>query len=267
MRLEQNGHPRASVDSREISPGYRQFAVPDAVSGVFAARWQRGDTPQHPAINIRPDNCADIIVSSLGRAWVVGPATTVLESTARPGEDLRALRISTAAVGAITGGHAADLVDSTASVDELFSSRVARDLTAALWDLGPDAGRLARHCRRIWPVLRLDPVVVRAVAVLGSDGAIRMSALAAELSTSPRQLRRLVVAETGLSPKTIQRVARVRRATAALIAGDASREGPSEGLLAKVACATGFADQAHLTREMVRVNGIRPSEALRRAGS
>ncbi|WP_428247071.1 helix-turn-helix transcriptional regulator [Ferrovibrio sp.] len=71
------------------------------------------------------------------------------------------------------------------------------------------------------------------------------------LGLSPRSLQRRL-AEAGARYAGIQRDARVKRATRAMLAGPAS--------LAEIGYASGFADQAHFTREFRRVTGLRPAE-------
>jgi AraC-like DNA-binding protein len=70
-----------------------------------------------------------------------------------------------------------------------------------------------------------------------------------------RHLGTLLRAEVGISPKEYQRVARFERSRALLIAAAASGR-PS---LADVAAGAGYADQAHLAREWVRLAGCPPS--------
>jgi methylphosphotriester-DNA--protein-cysteine methyltransferase len=71
-----------------------------------------------------------------------------------------------------------------------------------------------------------------------------------ELGFSSRQLRRIVVEHSGLGPKTYQRVVRLRQFLA------------DDGPLAQAAVNAGYADQAHLTREVSRLCGLSPA-ALR----
>jgi methylphosphotriester-DNA--protein-cysteine methyltransferase len=73
---------------------------------------------------------------------------------------------------------------------------------------------------------------------------------AAELGLSSRQLRRTMLTNTGLGPKTYQRVVRLRR----FLADDRP--------LAEAAVAAGYADQPHLTRDVTRLCGLAPA-ALR----
>lgn len=104
--------------------------------------------------------------------------------------------------------------------------------------------------------------VAEAIAALtdagGSTGEAssthRVTAAAADLGVAPRTLQRLLLAATGRPPSFWLMLVRARRAARAL-AGAAS--------LAAVAHAHGYADQAHMSRDLGRWFGLTPT-ALRR---
>jgi AraC-like DNA-binding protein len=87
-----------------------------------------------------------------------------------------------------------------------------------------------------------------------SGGRRRVDDLAREVALSPRQLRSLMVAETGQSPKQLARAFRFDRVIAHLADGTQS--------LAEVAVETGYADQAHLSREFRQMAGCSPTQWL-----
>ncbi|QKW40110.1 helix-turn-helix transcriptional regulator [Actinomadura sp. NAK00032] len=86
------------------------------------------------------------------------------------------------------------------------------------------------------------------------DEQTSMTALAAQVSLSPQRLRALARAELGM-PLTRWRIWR-RLARSA----EALREGQP---LSVAALTGGFADQSHFTREMRRMMGLTPAEAVR----
>jgi AraC-like DNA-binding protein len=98
-----------------------------------------------------------------------------------------------------------------------------------------------------------DRLVGEAARRLALPGA-RVDDLAADLGVSERQLRRRCHAGVGYGPKTLQRVLRFRAALSRLDAGEDA---------AGVAAATGYADQAHLTRECTRLAGLAPGALVR----
>ena len=87
-----------------------------------------------------------------------------------------------------------------------------------------------------------------------TGGRCRIEDLARTVQLSPRQLRTLMIAETGLSPKQLCRQFRFDGVVARLAGGD--------GTLAQIAAENGYADQAHLTREFRQMAGCTPTQWL-----
>jgi AraC-like DNA-binding protein len=88
-----------------------------------------------------------------------------------------------------------------------------------------------------------------------SGGRASVGALADRVGVTGRHLTTLFRREVGRSPKTVAMLMRFERATAQ-IADSVRRCGTVD--LAAVAVATGYSDQAHLTREFVRFAGVPP---------
>ncbi|ALG11927.1 AraC family transcriptional regulator [Kibdelosporangium phytohabitans] len=102
------------------------------------------------------------------------------------------------------------------------------------------------------PSTELDPRLVQAMTAL-ADRSAPMPGVAAAVGLSPQRLRALARQQLGM-PLTRWRVwARLRRAAEAL------RDGQS---LVDAAVTAGFADQAHLTRQMREMMGITPAAVL-----
>ncbi|GGM29030.1 hypothetical protein GCM10012279_54650 [Micromonospora yangpuensis] len=80
-----------------------------------------------------------------------------------------------------------------------------------------------------------------------------MTATAAEVGLGPRLLRRRCQAWFGYGPKTLARILRMRRALALARCGTP---------LAEVAARSGYADQAHLTRDVRDLAGLPPQALL-----
>lgn len=199
---------------------------------------------------VLPDACADVIVSVGGDAIVVGPAMSAGLPRLRGGERLRGLRIRTAAVGTALRLPAHEL----------------RDLQVPLRDLFP-AAQAGRIAERIWrgenPFLALEALeagprdrrVEHALSRLGRH-ASRVADVAEYVGTSERHLRRLLLAHTGLEPRMLQRVARFQR-----FLGLSDRDGTQRSLAA-LAARAGYADQAHLSRDVRALSGLTPSALL-----
>lgn len=105
-------------------------------------------------------------------------------------------------------------------------------------------------------LVEADSEVLDSLALLGL-GTGPVSAVASELGVSERTFRRRVSAATGWPPAYWQGLARARRTARMLVAGHP---------LADAADAQGYADQAHMTRDMRRWFAMAPSR-LRAAGA
>ena len=96
----------------------------------------------------------------------------------------------------------------------------------------------------------------RALLLLEAHGGqLDVARLAAQSALSTRQLERLCLATTGVSPKWLSRVTRFQAALAAVHGGGRS--------LAGIAQQMGYADQAHLARDFRRFTGAAPSQLLK----
>ena len=90
--------------------------------------------------------------------------------------------------------------------------------------------------------------------LMRSGGRVRVRALALELGWSPRRLIDRFRDHVGLPPKAAARVIRFNRAVAALSCGTPR--------IAEVAAACGYADQAHLARDVRALAGVTPRDLV-----
>lgn len=161
---------------------------------------------------------------------------------------------------ALLGRPAKDLAGQLCQLDEL--SPDLADLPERLDEASSWSERSAVVERALTRALaRLDAPgpraeVGRALARLTTGAPV--AEVADEVGFSRRHLRNLVQAETGLSPKEYQRLARFERTRDRVV--EAARRRRS---LAEVAARSGYADQAHLAREWRELAGCPPSQWLR----
>jgi AraC-like DNA-binding protein len=113
--------------------------------------------------------------------------------------------------------------------------------------------RLAEERRDAAP-MRVREAVAR-LARGGDDPHIRT--VARQLGISERSLHRDLVRWSGLTPKSMARILRMQRTLGAIRA----RRAP----LAELALHMGYADQAHMTRELKALSGFTPAALLRPA--
>lgn len=167
------------------------------------------------------------------------------------------LRIAPACGGLIAGTRLADLRDRAPdlfTLDAAFAdafSRAARASAATgspepLWEL------MRRRCATFVP----DALAERAAEALDTvDGDLRVADLARQLGVGLRTLQTRFLDAVGITPKEY---ARVRRLQALLRTLDAEREA-----IADAAARHGYSDQAHATRDLLRLTGTTPARLVR----
>ncbi|GLY74927.1 helix-turn-helix domain-containing protein [Actinoallomurus iriomotensis] len=110
--------------------------------------------------------------------------------------------------------------------------------------------------------VRVDPLVGEAVRALMPWHPVGIDTLAARLGLSASQLRRRCLRAVGVSPKVLQRTLRFQGFLALAQAGAAASGRRGADGIAGLAADVGYADQAHLTRECLRLTGLTPSRLL-----
>jgi AraC-like DNA-binding protein len=269
------------------SPGYREFAPPAALRPSVSCLWVAVVPPgEYRSTVVLPDACVDVIWELGKGAYVAGPDTGPAPDISPPGTIMAAIRFAPGAGGPALGMPMSALLDQRVDVADLGSgpaTGLARRLSGSL---EPERALrvLAETVAAMVGEGPADPLAARAARLLGRPP-VRAEAVAEHLGVSERQLRRRCQASVGYGPATLRRVLRFRRfvswADAAQGDGAAAGDGAAQGDgaagggggprgsadLAGVAFDLGYADQAHLTRECVRLAGVTPAAllAIRRA--
>ena len=158
-----------------------------------------------------------------------------------------------------------DLVDQRVGLTELCGSTVDRLVEAmALAGTPEQALRLlqAHLVREFRTAVRVDPLVGEAVQALMPWHPVNIDTLATQLALSPSQLRRRCLHAVGVSPKVLQRTLRFQGFLALAQAGALASGRPGADGMAGLAVDVGYADQAHLSRECLRLTGLTPRQLL-----
>jgi AraC-like DNA-binding protein len=240
-------------------PGYWEWAPPPELGGSVACLWARvfppgeagGDTP------VLPDACCDLIWQSGRRIFVAGPDTGPWSSPLPAGTALAGIRLLPGAGGPALGLPLSELLDQRVGLSDLGTAagaRLARRLVPAL----TPAQALRLLATEVGGQIKdspADPLVTEAARMLGRPRA-DVGEVADRLGVGERQLLRRCRAAAGYGPATLRRVLRFRRFVSQVDTGEGAPGGPD---LARLAAGTGYADQAHLTHECVRLAGLPPA--------
>jgi AraC-like DNA-binding protein len=158
-----------------------------------------------------------------------------------------------------------DLVDQRLGLAELWGGVVDR-LAEAMARAGKPERALmllqAHLLQEFRGAAHVDPLVGEAVKALMPWHPVNIDALADHLALSASQLRRRCLHAVGLSPKVLQRTLRFQGFLALAQAGAAATGRRGADGIAGLAVDLGYADQAHLSRECLRLTGLTPRHLL-----
>jgi AraC-like DNA-binding protein len=254
--------PRARDAVPPAEGAYAEYAPSADLRRTVACTWvaQAGRDASHPQ-PVLADACSDVVVIGAAAPHVAGPATRTHMVATPPATIVVGIRFRPGAARAAFGCDADALVDADPELRAVCGtseSTLRAELSAASTT---DAMRAALER---WARRRLDvradrdaPALVAASALL-ADPSRTVSALADSLGWSARRLHREITATCGYGPKMLQRIVRMQR-TLRL-----ARRRAAPLRLATLALDAGYADQAHMTRELRDLTGFTPRELLPR---
>ncbi len=235
-----------------VPVAYREFPVHGSLADRVVCAWI--DRPRPIRQPVMPDACIDLVWDGSAlhvagpdtQPWSVAQHRTYAGIRFRPGAAPGFLRVPADA-----------LLDRRVALTDLWGP-TAEELvqTLALIPLEAAPAILVRALeRRLGEVPPPDPLVQAAVRQ-AADGIARsgpVEDLAQSLDVSSRTLLRRCTEALGYGPRTLQRIVRFRRAL---------RLAASVNGLADLAMEAGYADQAHLSREMRRLAGGTPRQVV-----
>ena len=245
---------------------YREYAPAPALAELLVCSWTleaQRDGPPHQQ-RVLPDGCTDIIWFGDASPVAVGPMTRPVMEAIEPGTTLVGLRFRPEVASRVLGLPAHELTDRDLPLSELWRHAIVDDASDRLRNEHRPARRVAIAQSLV--VSRLDAMrgrdllVDHAVSLLTSGRSGRIEEVARHLGIGERQLHRRFVASVGYSPKTFQRIVRFQKLLALA-------EADSRAQLGDVSLAAGYADQAHMTREVVEFAGVTPGALLGKVAS
>ncbi|MFF9340306.1 helix-turn-helix domain-containing protein [Streptomyces sp. NPDC014773] len=263
MRSTEPPHDWATV---EVAVPRRPGRLPGVTMAGFRQRVPASadiTMVAHPSVTLFVDlsDGDGLVYDSHSHGWRERGSTAVglapgglrLGGLASGGIECLQIRLSPVLAVALLGGSA-DLSGTVVSLTDLWGRDAGRAeerlRAAASWD---ERFTIAEDAlgRRMSARPSLDPEVAAAWGMmLTSRGRVRVDSLANELGWSRKRLWSRFRAQIGLTPKHAARLVRFDHAAHLLAAGDPA---------ARVAAASGYADQAHLHREVKAFTGVTPT--------
>jgi AraC-like DNA-binding protein len=158
-----------------------------------------------------------------------------------------------------------DLVDQRLDLAELWGGSVDRLVEAMALAGTPERALMLLQAHLLQEFRRaagVDPLLVEAVQALMPWHPVNIDGLATHLALSASQLRRRCLHAVGVSPKVLQRTLRFQGFLALAQAGATPTGRRGADGIAGLAIDAGYADQAHLSRECLRLTGLTPRQLL-----
>ena len=248
---------------------YREFPVPGGLADYFLCFWEQVITGSGEYVHrVLPDACVDIVFVNDAPPVVVGPWTDPLLVRFPAGTRVVGARLHPGRAPGILGIPAAELLNQSVSFSDARSASSAR--FRAAFELPGIVSRSAvSHsivsqsvvsqstlAAALAPAARLarpaDAAILASIGwlVRHPDGSVAQ--LSRSVGISPRQLQRRFSAAVGYGPKMFQSVLRFQRLL------NCARKATGPAPLADLAAMAGYADQAHMTREVQRFAGGTP---------
>jgi AraC-like DNA-binding protein len=244
---------------------YREYAPPPALTGHLLCFWTQsitgyGEYPQR----VLPDGCVDIVFIDDESPIVVGPWTEHFIARLPAGTRIVGTRFHPGRAPSLLGLPAAELLNQLVPLRDVWR----RTFCSSLERVTEQPELSARRSAFEATLLNLlayaapnDPIVDGSIDWLAHHPHGRIEKLSQWIGISARHLQRRFSASVGYGPKAFQSILRFQRLLN--LAGRSRRRRN----LAELAADAGYADQAHMTREILRFSGCQPTLLLQSAQS
>lgn len=243
--------------------GHYTEAAPQAALGAhFRCIWNHVLPQAHAgAVAVVPDGCVDLLWCN-DRLIVVGPDIVAARPDLKPGETVIGARFQPGAAFHWLGLSMSEIIGSAVDMRDIWGQK-ARDLAERMQQARgiPAQTALLQHLlTQMASSFEPSPSDGAAIfATLENDGGSEGGAIARlteRLDVSERTLRRRSRHLFGYGPKTLDRILRFQRF-------QSLARNPGGSGMAEMAYATGYADQAHLNREIRALCGMTSGEFVR----
>lgn len=245
--------------------GYRERLPCPALRAHVECIWQSPAERAARPHRVLPDGSMDVIFAlgeGASEGLVIGVMTEAILASSG-GASLLGVRFHPGEAFALLGVAAPELRDGQAPLVGVWGSEgraLAERLAAEPTAEGQVAALTRALLERLGRARPADPRLRAAVGEIQKNrGAVDVGALARRVGLSERQLERVFDERVGLGPKGLARVERLKGWLRLA-------EGAREQSRARLAAEAGFADQAHLIREVKKLCGTTPGRLLAERG-
>lgn len=252
--------PRVSVLPAE-GVRFARYAPDSGLAGVVESYWTVVVERPPADVTVLPDGLTDITFD-LGpqpAAYVTAPMTRPETYRHDRCANLLGVSLEPGAAVSVLGIDVTALPDGWTPLAQTVGP-VADELVARVAEAAPGQPRLAVLdaflAVRLRAAVSDDRVGLALTAIRERSGDVDVERLARASAASPRHLGRLFDTWIGMGPKRFARIVRVQAALRSLM------EDPGRDLTS-LAAELGFADHAHLTREIRALTGAPPSTLAR----
>jgi AraC-like DNA-binding protein len=250
-------------NSRAAASDYREYAPPPGLADRVLCFWTQSITGDGQyAQRVLPDGCIDILFVNDRPPVVVGPWVEPFIAQFPFGTNILGARWRPGCAPALLGVPATELLNQQVELRDICSRSLSSSLERVSEKPNLDTRRSAFEAA----LLTLLPCVESSDRMLNAsiqwlvrhpNG--RIEKLSRLTGVSSRQLQRRFSAAVGYGPKAFQSIVRFQRVLH-LAGGPIRRRS-----LVDLAASAGYADQAHMTREIHRFSGCRPTVLLESA--
>jgi AraC-like DNA-binding protein len=240
---------------------YREYSPPLPLATHLVCLWTQTILGSGEAFTQRvmPDGCVDIVLINDEAPTVIGPWTVPFDTRLAAGTTIVGARCRPGLARNLLGLPASVLLNQSVPLRDVWGSatsfrfeRITDERTLSARKSAMEIAML-EHLSQGEPV---DETMSAAIRWLSKHPHGRIQQLSEWIGLSSRQLQRRFISAVGYGPKMFQSVLRFQR----LLNLSGSTSVPRG--LARVSADAGYADQAHMTREVQRFSGSPPTVLL-----
>jgi AraC-like DNA-binding protein len=243
-------------------PTYREFAPPRHLRKHVVCFWRHGASSMATTVRVIPDGCVDVFWVNDQAPHVAGPMTRPVYYPIDAGTEIVAVRLRPGVAHRLLGESAKALLNQDIPLRDLWPGHRAAPWEEVIAKRGESA-KLAAITEAVSARLgtdgagRLDDFAMHAAVWMAGHPCASLDDLSGLSRLGERQIRRHFDEAIGYGPKKLQRILRLQR-----LLWLANQQFAPVPNLAHLSFAAGYADQSHMTREVVALTGASPRHLL-----